>query len=82
MSGGGCRQAFLKTLKGSALDPPSKSDNCKEDKKRELSDEDAFPILSIARFGSFLTPSRPTSPSVTQLPALLRPSSGVNQLAG
>ena len=73
----GAAGRLFSTLKGSALDPPSKSDNCKEDKKRELSDEDAFLILSIARFGSFLTPSRPTWPSVTQLPALLRPSSRV-----
>jgi hypothetical protein len=74
----GAAGRLFSTLK--ARDLPSKSDNCKEDKKRALSDEDAFLILSIARFGSFLTPSRPTSPSVTQLPALLRPSSRVNQL--
>ena len=50
---GAAARLFL-TLK--ARDLPSKSDNCKEDKKRGLSDEDAFLILSIARFGSFSHP--------------------------
>jgi hypothetical protein len=57
-------------------DLPSRSDNCKEDKKGELSDEDAS-LMALAPFPPFspLTPSRPTSPSGTQLLALLWSSS-------